>query len=187
MTDARFPERWLSDRRVVRLSDAGFRLFVCSLTWSVSNRTGGRLYPDDLDDLLHVDTGSAGELVKAGLWTPVDDGWQVVEFTTTQTTKLQLEGLEHKRVMDRERQARKRAHDRGDHQHCQPGCTSVSRNSSRDSPRDVTRDTKARQGQDRLSRDEQVEADRNCPVCGLPIPPGSWYPVHPACHTAEAS
>jgi hypothetical protein len=38
MTDARFPERWLQDRRVLRLSDVGFRLFTLSLAWSVSNR-----------------------------------------------------------------------------------------------------------------------------------------------------
>lgn len=183
MTDARFPERWLSDRRVVRLSDAGFRLFVCSLTWSVSNRTDGRLYPDDLDDILRVDAGSADEMVKAGLWDEVGDGWQIVEFTTSQTTKLQLEGLDHKRAIDRERQARKRSHDRGDHQHCQPDCAST----SRDSPRDVTRDTKDRQGKDRQGSKEQVEADGNCPVCDLPISPTAWFTVHPACRAEEAS
>lgn len=53
MTDARFPERWLNDRRVLRLSDPAFRLFVISLTWSVSNRTYGELYDDD-DDLLLI-------------------------------------------------------------------------------------------------------------------------------------
>jgi hypothetical protein len=45
MTDARFPERWLNDRRLLRLSDAAFRLFVISLTWSVSNRTMEYLIP----------------------------------------------------------------------------------------------------------------------------------------------
>jgi hypothetical protein len=48
MTDARFPERWLNDRRLLRLSDAAFRLFVISLTWSVSNRTDGVLDTGDL-------------------------------------------------------------------------------------------------------------------------------------------
>jgi len=48
VTDARFPERWLNDRRVLRLSDPAFRLFVIPLTWSVSNRTDGDLYDDDL-------------------------------------------------------------------------------------------------------------------------------------------
>jgi len=31
MTDARFPERWLNDRRVLRLSDVDFRTFVTTL------------------------------------------------------------------------------------------------------------------------------------------------------------
>ena len=48
MTDARFPDRWLHDRRLLRLSDSEFRTFVTSLTWCVSNRTDGRLEHDDL-------------------------------------------------------------------------------------------------------------------------------------------
>ena len=48
MTDARFPERWLNDRRVLRLPDDAFRLFVLSLAWSVANRTDGVLKDDDL-------------------------------------------------------------------------------------------------------------------------------------------
>jgi hypothetical protein len=48
VTGACFPERWLNDRRVLRLSDPAFRLFVTSLTWSVSTRTDGELYDDML-------------------------------------------------------------------------------------------------------------------------------------------
>jgi hypothetical protein len=162
MTDARFPERWLNDRRVVRLSDRAFRLFVTSLAWSVANRTDGRLYPDDLALLLGVDPGAAGELVKAGLWSAAGEGWQVVDFGHTQTTEAQLVGLEHKRAMDRERQARKRAHDRGDHrvclpEHCDP---------SRDVTRDFMRDTKDRPGQARTgaSNGATDEADSQLPV-----------------------
>ena len=44
MTDARFPERWLNDRRVLRLPDDAFRLFVLSLAWSVANQADGRIY-----------------------------------------------------------------------------------------------------------------------------------------------
>jgi hypothetical protein len=47
MTDARFPERWLNDRRVLRLPDDAFRLFVLSLAWSVANQTDGRIYDED--------------------------------------------------------------------------------------------------------------------------------------------
>jgi hypothetical protein len=65
VTDARFPERWLNNRRVLRLSDRAFRLFVISLTWSVSNRTDGELYDDD--DLLlipRVDLAAASRLTR---------------------------------------------------------------------------------------------------------------------------
>jgi hypothetical protein len=68
MTDARFPERWLNDRRLLRLSDAAFRLFVVSLTWSVSNRTDGELDASDLALMPGIDPTAAGELARAGLW-----------------------------------------------------------------------------------------------------------------------
>lgn len=48
MTDARFPERWLNDRRVMRLSPDAFRTFVIALTWSVANRTDGVITDDDM-------------------------------------------------------------------------------------------------------------------------------------------
>jgi hypothetical protein len=56
VTDARFPERWLNDRRV--------RLFVISLTWSVSNRTDGDLYDDDLLLIRRVDLAAASRLTR---------------------------------------------------------------------------------------------------------------------------
>ena len=43
MTDARMPERWLSDRRLLRLSDAAYRLHLTGLLWSVANRTDGEV------------------------------------------------------------------------------------------------------------------------------------------------
>jgi hypothetical protein len=134
MTDARFPERWLNDRRVRRLSDPAFRLFVISLTWSVSNRTDGVLYPDDLALLADVDPASAAEMEKSELWRREKDYWLIADFENTQTTREQLEGLDRKRRLDRERKARQRARDRG-------GVT-----------QDVTRDTKARTGQAQLRR-----------------------------------
>lgn len=136
MTDARFPDRWLNDRRLSRLSDADFRSFVTALTWSVSNRTDGRIEADDLALIPGFREQSIAGLTSAGVWTYEADCWQIEEFSTTQTSKTQLEGLDHKRHQDRERQARKRARDQG--QEPPP---------SRDSRPDVTRDTKARPGQ----------------------------------------
>jgi hypothetical protein len=131
VTDARFPERWLNDRRVRRLSDPAFRLYVISLTWSVSNRTDGVLYPDDLSLLADVDPARAGEMEKSELWRRVKDYWLITEFEDTQSTREQLEGLDRKRRLDRERKARQRARERSN------------------VTQDVTRDTKDRTGQDR--------------------------------------
>jgi len=113
MTDARYPEAWLNDRRVVRLSDAAHRLFVTTLAWSASNRTDGLVEEFDLALVHGVDPRHRTELVSAGLWSEVEGGWQVVDFHKTQTTKVQLEGLDHKRHQDRERKARQRARERG--------------------------------------------------------------------------
>lgn len=143
MTDARFPERWLNDRRIVRLSDADFRSFVVALAWAVSNRTDGRVEADDLPLVPGFSESSMRALTDARLWSLEGEGWQIVDFEGTQSTRAQLDGLDHRRQVDRERQARRRA------QHRDPDPEPLSRDESRDVTRDVHRDTKARTGQDR--------------------------------------
>jgi hypothetical protein len=140
MTDARYPEAWLNDRRILRLSDAAHRLFVVANAWSVSNRTDGELHVDDLPLLPGVDTSRADELAKADLWEKIGDRWLIADFVNHQTTRAQLEGLDHKRLMDRERQARHRQRERD-----RP------RDVTRDIHRDETRDTKEgrKEGKDR--------------------------------------
>jgi len=143
MTDARYPERWLNDRRVLRLSDQEHRMFVVSLAWSVSNREDGWLDPDDLRLIPGWSADVLPGLERSGLWEMRDKRWFITVFADTQSTKTQLEGLDLKRRQDRDRQAKKRARDRGE-----------ADSQSRDNPRDgrvtshVT--TKARQGQARL-------------------------------------
>ncbi len=112
MTDARYPESWLNDRRIVRLSDAGHRLFVTALAWSASNRTDGLIEPDDLELLPRVDRSTADELTAAGLWTREADGWHIADFIDTQSTRAQLEALDRKRHHERERKAAQRARNR---------------------------------------------------------------------------
>lgn len=141
MTDARFPDRWLTDRRVLRLSDRAFRLFVTSLAWSASNRTDGQLDAGDLELL----PGAADEvtcqaLVGAELWASEGDGYVIVDYAATQTTAAQLAASERKRVLDRERQARHRAGQ------AQSPVT-------RDVTRDIRATTKDRTGQDRTGRE----------------------------------
>jgi len=99
----------------------------------------------DADDLRLIPgfrEESVSALTAADLWKYAGDGWQITDFAATQTSKSQLEGLEDKKRADRERQARKRARDRGQ----EPPV------SSRDNPRDIARDTQARTGQARARR-----------------------------------
>ena len=109
MTDARFPERWLNDRRILRLSDAAFRLFVTSLVWSVSNRTDGELDVADLDLLPRTDGDAAVELESAGLWKLDKGHWLICDYRSTQTTRDALDHLESIRRADREKKQRQRA------------------------------------------------------------------------------
>jgi hypothetical protein len=134
MTDARFPERWLNDRRLRMLSDRAFRVFVVALAWSAANRTDGVITHADLPLLPVAGPDAAGlgagELADAGLWVWAGDHWQMAEFEETQTTSADLDHAAEMRRKARERKRRERArHDAA-------------------VPRDVTRDT-TRTGQAR--------------------------------------
>lgn len=102
MSDARFPERWLNDRRVLRLSDADFRTFVTTLAWSVANRTDGRLEPDDLE-LLSGARDAVPRLAQAGLWETANDTVTIIDYDDTQTSSEQFDAIDERRRRDRER------------------------------------------------------------------------------------
>lgn len=140
MTDVRLPERWLNDRRLLRLSDPAFRLFVTALAWSVANRTDGALDDADLSLIPRADAGCANELVTAGLWRHHRDTWFIADFAVTQTSAHDLEVLENARRRDREKKARQRASKRDSAEGASPGTV----------PRDST-------GQDRQGQDRQLE------------------------------
>ena len=89
MTDARFPDRWLSDKRIQRLSDTHFRAFVTSLTWAASNRTDGVIEPEDIALIPNFAAGAPKKFVEVGLWASrigAGRGWHIVDFPATQTT-----------------------------------------------------------------------------------------------------
>ena len=108
MTDARYPERWLSDRRILRLSDTDHRTFVTALVWSVSNRTDGVIEHDDLLLMVSATQGSAAALVAAGLWAEEENRWTITDFDSTQTSAHQLQALDNVRRYDRDRKANQR-------------------------------------------------------------------------------
>jgi hypothetical protein len=109
VTDARFPERWLNDRRFLLLSDAAHLLYTRALMFSVANRTDGLLHDDDLPLIPAVDPARADELAKAELWLRHGDGWLIVDYMATQTSRDDLEVLENERRRQREKKARRRA------------------------------------------------------------------------------
>jgi hypothetical protein len=142
MTDARFPERWLNDRRVLRLPDDAFRLFVCGLAWSVANKTDGYLSDEDLPLIPGVNLEAAEALYAAELWWSHMHGAQITEFEDTQSSRDELDALAARRRNDRRRKAAERA--RKATSASRP--PSVSRDSSRDSHAERVRTGQARPG-----------------------------------------
>lgn len=147
MTDMRFPERWLNDRRIMRLTPPLFRAFVIATTYSVGNRTDGIITPDDAEfDLMPrgVTAAHLDALVDARLAERVEGGWLLVDFELAQSTKAQLEGAEQgriaKREKDAERKRRERAHAAGDHRSCLPkNCPDAPREANTEAIASVTR------------------------------------------------
>lgn len=159
MTDARFPERWLNDKRVVRLSDGAFRTFVTTLAWSVANRTDGVIEMDDLELIHGADRRAIPPLVTSGLWvTTKKDVFFITVFKETQTSRHELEVLDNLRRRDREKKARQRS--RGSSDDESPG-TSPGTTSPGTVPGDcIGEDRKAGQaGQDRLQGDADGDSD----------------------------
>ncbi|MBT2535886.1 hypothetical protein [Arthrobacter sp. ISL-69] len=112
MTDARFPDRWLSDRRFRRLSDGEYRSYSQALMWAVLNRTDGDVPAKDLAIIPDFVPDHAGRLVEVELWAPAGAGWLILDFGATQTSKEQLDGLDARKRQDADRQKAKRDRDK---------------------------------------------------------------------------
>jgi hypothetical protein len=136
MTDARFPERWLNDRRVMQLSPGTFRAFVLTLTWSAANLTDGVVTEDDLALMPWLTPHAIGDLVKVDLWQFTGDHWLICDFVDTQTTSAELKAAAL---------ARRKARDKKRRQRAQAAAV------PRDVPGDITRTGQARTGQARRS------------------------------------
>ena len=109
MTDVRLPERWLMDRRIMRLTPLEFRAFILGYLWSVSNRTDGFIDREDLSLVPGMTGQIVAILVSMELWAAESGGWRMVDFDGTQSSKHDLEVLENARRADREKKARLRA------------------------------------------------------------------------------
>lgn len=157
--DARFPDRWLMDRRVMALPAESFRDFVTSLTWSVSNMTDGKITRADLAFVPAFNASSINQLVHSDLWDQLDgNSWQIIDFTKTQSSKAELEAYFNKKSYDREYQAKKRAAKRAQESQSRDQSPDQSYDASCDSPRQG----EARQGKDRQGR--EGDADNVIPL-----------------------
>jgi hypothetical protein len=109
LTDARFPDRWIADKRLQLLSDSHFRSFVMSLIWAVSNLTDGIIEESDLSLIPRFDTTSTGAFVASGLWADRETGgWVITVFESTQTTAADLKAAENARIKQRDKKRRQR-------------------------------------------------------------------------------
>jgi hypothetical protein len=109
MTDARLPERILTDRRLLQINPLDFQSHIMATVWSVANRTDGLLLKGELRLIPKFSATSAARLVQAGLWDSVGEDFTIVDFAAQQTSRHELEVLENSRRREREKKARQRA------------------------------------------------------------------------------
>lgn len=142
--DARLPERWLNDRRLLLLTDPAFRLFVTGLMFSVANRTEGYLSDRDLKLIPGAtEPHYADEIADVALWRRLDGGWKFTEWDGVQSSLEELAAVDQRRIRERDKKRRQRA-----------ALRSQSRGTSRGTSRETEPGTvqgkakaKARQGQ----------------------------------------
>lgn len=192
MTDARFPERWLNDRRLMRLAPVDFKSYVVSLAYAVANRTDGRLDLADLEACPGFTLDSIPRLVSAAVWVERDAGvWGITEYLTTQTTRAQLDAAQRARESGRARVARYRA------RHAESDMSAGSEPVTRDVTGESTRTGQDRPGQDelppRFARDSEHDSSSFAPDDDAPdleaLARDGWAtpaPEHAAPHPAPA-
>lgn len=175
MTDARLPERYLMDRRIVRLSHAHRSSYFMATLWAVSNRTDGHIGRDDLSLIPTFDRSAIDALIENGLWAVTQSGWIDVEFQFVQTSKAGLEAAETARAVDRDRKRRGRAHARGEHSLCSSdNCDQRPRESPSFRNRPTPTSVGQSDGQHRIGQERQGEVEYSAveaetaiaPCCG---------------------
>lgn len=107
-------ERFPFHRKVARLSDAAFRLYVHAICWASENHTDGSLTPADLQ---HVAPGLrrherlATELVDAGLFEQTGrHGWFIHDYHDYQPSSHVRKAMDSQKVSAGQRGAHQRWH-----------------------------------------------------------------------------
>jgi hypothetical protein len=158
MVDARLPAEWLGSIRFDDLSDRAFRILAGALMWCNGQGTDGSI-PSRYTRYLHPDGNDQAafeELISAGLWTRVEDGYLLAGWSTElrQSTAAEVERyresarLRQKAYRDRRRVTEAEAFD------------SVIEGSkvTRDVTRNATRDVTTNVGSGSLSNSRKKSA-----------------------------
>jgi hypothetical protein len=177
MTDTRLPSRWLLDPTYNALSDGAWRTFTRLLMWSVDARTDGVIQLDQLDLIPRARAEHVPELTAAGVADVRAGVLTLTCFTSTQTSREQLEAAEAareaERAADRERKRRDRLHKKGDHSLCDHGDDPAESKSGRRSDRNPAPETQegrkaGRQALTEPPTDRRNDADDRPPRVTLP-------------------
>jgi hypothetical protein len=118
MVWVRFDDQYPIHRKVTRLSDAAFRLHTSAFFWCSRNLTDGYVPEEDLEDVcaqVRSPQRFVPELVKRGLWEPVEDGWKIHDYLEYQPSKEKVLD-ERRKSAERQkkfREQRKRPTERG--------------------------------------------------------------------------
>ena len=108
--NANIPTRWITEPAIRDLSGDALATHVIALAYGVEHETDGAIPTSALRWLVPpgVDTAPVtAELVAAGLWATTADGFQIVDWSATQTTRAEAERT-RKQNRDRQRDYQKR-------------------------------------------------------------------------------
>jgi hypothetical protein len=89
---ARFEDRFPSNRKIRKLDDAAFRLYVSAICWSSENLTDGVVEADDLPLVSDVrqPSDAVQTLVRLGLWEELSGGWFIHDYFEYNPTAEQV-------------------------------------------------------------------------------------------------
>jgi len=147
VTDTRLAESFLTHPALDELSDGAHRVYVQGLVYAVGHGTDG-LLPRRSLRFLHPEgprPANVAELVAAGLWSAVGDGYEVRNFLRYQSSAEQVRLAAEARQAGRDAAAEKKREQRAGAK--AKGATSVFRDVPGDSCRDSGRDFTGQAGQ----------------------------------------
>jgi hypothetical protein len=94
MIEARIDSMLPVHPQVRILSDSAFRLYISAICWASLQGTGGHIPAKHLRYISDVRRSStcAEQIVEAGLWKAVKDGWQILDYLHQHPDAKQVSG-----------------------------------------------------------------------------------------------